>query len=82
LLFVALGATGAPATTGGGGGTTPPSAGGPGDTTTGGPVVTGAQELPRTGSNPWPLVVVAAGFIDLGMLAIAGAKRRRRPLHH
>jgi hypothetical protein len=82
LLFVALGATGAPATTGGGG-TTPTSAGGPGGGgTTGGPVVSGAQELPRTGSNPWPLVVVAAGFIDLGMLAIAGAKRRRRPLHH
>jgi len=28
------------------------------------------------------LVVVAAGCIDLGTLAIAGAKRRRRPLHH
>jgi len=82
--FAALGATGAPATT------TPvtvtplPGAGGDG-TGAGGSLVggqaAGATELPRTGSNPWPLFVVAAVFIDLGMLALAAAKRRRRPLH-
>jgi hypothetical protein len=78
--FVAVGATGVATTT------TPETVPGPGGgagggDTTGG-LAGGAQELPRTGSSPWPLVVVAAGCIDLGMLAIAGAKRRRRPLHH
>lgn len=74
--FVALGATGVPSTTGGA--TTPTTIGdGPVNTSATG----GATELPRTGSSPWPLLVVAAVCIDLGMLAIAAAKRRRRPLH-
>ena len=82
--FVALGATGVPTTTtpvtlappaGSGGG-------GAGGATAGGLAAGGAQQLPRTGSSPWPLLVVGAVCIDLGMLAIAAAKRRRRPLHH
>lgn len=79
--FVALGATQAivqpttPPTTAGGGGTTS-------GTTAGLALPPGAQQLPRTGSSPWPLFVVGAVCVDLGMLAIAAAKRRRRPLHH
>jgi len=67
--------------------TTPSTGGGgsgaPGDTTaTGGLATPGATELPRTGSNPWPLLVVGAGLLALGLAAIDGAKRRRRPIHH
>jgi methionine-rich copper-binding protein CopC len=74
--FIAVGETGAVQ------GTLPPATGGPGPTGPGGtdPTV-GSNELPRTGSAPWPLVIIAAGLIDLGFLAIAGSRRRRRPLH-
>jgi len=66
-----------PSTGGSGGG------GAPGDTTaTGGLATPGATELPRTGSNPWPLLVVGAGLLALGLAAVDGAKRRRRPIHH
>jgi hypothetical protein len=82
--FASLGATGAPAvpTTV----TVAPLPGAGGNGTGGGGSLVGGQaggatQLPRTGSNPWPLFVVAAVFIDLGMLALAAAKRRRRPLH-
>ncbi len=77
--FVAVGATTSV--------TTPPpssftttTAGGVATTPVGG-AAGGASELPKTGSSPWPLFVVAAICIDLGLLAIAGAKRLRRPLH-
>jgi hypothetical protein len=74
--FVALGETGAPEPP------APPGGPGPSGGPTGGPDPTvGSNELPRTGSTPWPLIVVAAGLIDLGILAIAGSRRRRRPLH-
>jgi len=65
--------------------TTPTTTGGPapGDTTpTGGLATPGATELPRTGSNPWPLLVLGAGLLAVGLAAIDGAKRRRRPIHH
>jgi len=80
LAFVAVGATGvANITTP----TVPPAPGLPGGGAGGtGPLANGAQQLPRTGSSPWPLFVVGAVCVDLGMLAVAAAKRRRRPLHH
>ena len=81
--FVGVGAEGTltqpttPGTGGGGGGGTP------GDTTgTGGLATPGATELPRTGSNPWPLLVLGAGLLAVGLAAIDAAKRRRRPIHH
>jgi hypothetical protein len=80
-VFAALGATGAVTVTQPTGVTTPPSDGTGGGGTLGGQA-SGASELPRTGSSPWPLFVVAAVLIDLGLLAIGAAKRRRRPLHH
>jgi hypothetical protein len=77
--FIAVGATGtaAPPTASI---PPPPSLGPTGGTTA--PLATGANQLPRTGSSPWPLFVVGAICLDLGMLAVAAAKRRRRPLHH
>jgi hypothetical protein len=82
LAFVAVGATGvANITTP----TVPPAPGLPGGGAGGGTtgsLAGGAQQLPRTGSSPWPLFVVGAVCLDLGMLAVAAAKRRRRPLHH
>jgi hypothetical protein len=81
--FIAVGATGVATITSPppvGGTTLPPSGDGGGIGGVGGQA-SGASELPRTGSSPWPLFVVAAFCIDLGLLAIAAAKRRRRPLH-
>ena len=81
--FVGVGATGTltqpptPSTGGGGGG-----GGGSGDTTPSSGLAAGATELPRTGSNPWPLLVLGAGLLAVGLAAIDAAKRRRRPIHH
>jgi hypothetical protein len=74
--FVALGATGAPVTTT----TTPTTPTTTPTSSTTAVTVAQAAELPRTGSTPWPLLVLAAGCIDLGLLALAGAKRGRRRL--
>ena len=73
--FVALGATGTPVTVVlGAAGTTSRS-----PTATAGPAATAgaSTELPRTGFDPWPLLVISAICIDLGLLAVAGTKRRR-----
>jgi len=49
-------------------------------TTPVGPQAGGSNVLPVTGSSPWPLFVVGASAASLGLLALAGARRRRRPL--
>ncbi|MGH9281647.1 MAG: LPXTG cell wall anchor domain-containing protein [Acidimicrobiales bacterium] len=36
-----------------------------------------AQELPRTGSNVIPMLVVALALVALGIVAVLGARRRR-----
>lgn len=73
--FVALGATGAPVTVVLGAASTTSTA----PTATAGSAATAgaSTELPRTGFDPWPLLVFAAICIDLGLLAVAGTKRRR-----
>jgi hypothetical protein len=73
--FVVLGATGNPSVPEGETG-----ASGPGATSqiaVGGPA-TSSNELPRTGTSPWPLVSVAAFGIGLG-LAVTGVAPRARP---
>jgi hypothetical protein len=72
-VFVAVGAKGEPGPIPPG--PTPSGPGGSGGPTTDPGV--GSNELPRTGGTPWPLIVVAAGLIDLGIIAIAASKRRR-----
>jgi hypothetical protein len=83
--FVALGATGNPGLAGGGTG----SSGGPDPSGTGatsqaaGAAATGSNELPRTGTSPWPLMIVATFCVGSGLAVTGGARRagrRRRRL--
>jgi hypothetical protein len=73
--FVALGATGNPGVPEGGTGS---SGLGPTSQSAGGGATPSSNELPRTGTSPWPLVIVAAFCIGLG-LAVTGVPRRAGP---
>lgn len=36
-----------------------------------------AEELPRTGSDPFPLLVVALALLAVGVVLVLGARKRR-----
>jgi len=76
--FVALGATGNPDLPGGGTGSSGTGASGTGATSQIAAEGAASNELPRTGTSPWPLAIVATLCVGSGLAVTGGARRAGR----